>query len=231
MPFLFVDYDQGAGGEYFCANLSRSMQCNTIESKKFNTNRTKIIDKFDQEFLKSVPIPKIIKSDPVFYDVIPSHRNVHLAEQLLGKVYSIRISNPDDIDLWHYLKHQQIHKVLLSPLPSDSHFIGELKMLLRETPDTGWLKHLNRRTDGLSLILLSKGIEPTVENKNKYILNIISHKEPEPTQKYDLIIPYEHLFYNTDKIIKDLKDIFNIDINDNWLDQYKKDYDVYCSTT
>ena len=40
MPFLFVDYDQGAGGEYFCANLSRSPQCTEMKNVLFGNGRT-----------------------------------------------------------------------------------------------------------------------------------------------------------------------------------------------
>ena len=52
MPFLFVDYDSGAGGEFFCEQLSQSKQCIKLTSKKYESGRTKVFDRFDQEFLK-----------------------------------------------------------------------------------------------------------------------------------------------------------------------------------
>ena len=55
MPWLFVDYDQGAGGEAFCLKLSQSPQCKTLRGEKFPNGRTKVYDEFDQEWLKIVP--------------------------------------------------------------------------------------------------------------------------------------------------------------------------------
>lgn len=231
MPFLFVDYDQGAGGEYFCANLSRSPQCQPLDYIKLSTNRIKVIDVFDQEFLKTIAQPQKVVPNPDLFDIVPAHRTVDLAEELLGKVYSIRIANPKDEQLWQYLKYQQIHKVFLSPLPSGKHLIGEIKMLMRQNASYNWIKSIKKNTDGLSIILLSRGIEPTEENKNQFIRHEIANKMPEPIRNYDLVIPYESLFYNTEQIKQDLKSTFNIDINDNWLAQYKNDYDLYCSKT
>ena len=231
MPFLFVDYDQGAGGEYFCANLSRSPQCQLLDYIKLSTNRIKVVDIFDQEFLKTNAQPTKLESNPTLFNVVPTHRKLDLAERLLGKVYSIRIANPEDDKLWQYLKYQQIHKVFLSPLPSGKHLVGEIKMLMRQNPSLDWIKRIKKNTDGLSIVLLSQGIDPTEENKSQFIEREITNRVPEPTRKYDLVIPYERLFYNTEQIKKDLKNTFNIDINDNWLDQYKNDYDLYCSKT
>ena len=63
MPFLFVDYDQGAGGEFFCESLSQSKQCVKLTSEKYKSERTKVFDQFDQEFLKpNAPQPKFLQS-------------------------------------------------------------------------------------------------------------------------------------------------------------------------
>jgi hypothetical protein len=231
MPFLFVDYDQGAGGEYFCAKLSRSFQCRELGSITFQNARTKIIDLFGQEFLKTVPQPKYLEAHPTLFDLVPAHRTSILAKELLGNISSIRIANPSDEDLWQYLKHQQITKTKLSPMPTDAHLIGEVNMLMRSSSNNDWVRHVRKNMDGLSLILLSKGIEPTEANKKDYIEQLVSFKEPEPDFEYDLIIPYEDLFYNTEQIKINLKNIFNISINDNWLDKYKQDYDAYCAKT
>ena len=231
MPFLFVDYDQGAGGEYFCAKLSHSVQCRKLDSITFQNARTKIVDLFGQEFLKTIPQPKYLEAHPTLFDLVPAHRTSLLAKELLGNINSIRISNPIDESLWKYLKYQQIIKTKLAPMPTDAHFIGEVNMLMRGNSNNDWVRRVRRNMDGLSLILLSKGIEPTEESKKTYIDQFMSFKEPEPDFEYDLIIPYEDLFYNTEQIKLNLKNIFKISVNDNWLDKYKQDYDAYCSKT
>jgi hypothetical protein len=231
MPFLFVDYDQGAGGEYFCAKLSHSIQCRKLDSITFQNTRTKIVDLFGQEFLKTIPQPKYLEAHPTLFDLVPTHRTSLLAKELLGNINSIRIANPIDESLWQYLKHQQITKTKLAPMPTDAHFIGEVNTLMRSSSNNDWVRRVQRNMDGLSLILLSKGIEPTEESKKTYIDQLMSFKEPEPDFEYDLIIPYEDLFYNTEQIKINLKNIFKISIDDNWLDKYKQDYDAYCSKT
>jgi hypothetical protein len=230
MPFLFVDYDQGAGGEYFCANLSRSQQCNKLNSISFSNGRTKVIDVFHQEFLKNTPMPKYVSSHPTLYDVVPSHRSLQLATELLGKIFSIRIANPSDDQYWKYLKTQQIKKTQLSPPPSGAHFIGELEMLSRSTDNKDWIKKVKQGMDGASIILISKGIEPTEENKQKWLNDLTSTRQDEPLFNYDLIIPYEDLFINTNRIKQQIKEVFNIDILDNWLEKYKLDYDNYTTS-
>lgn len=230
MPFLFVDYDQGAGGEYFCANLSKSPQCNLLESILTDKNRTKVNDIFEQEFLKLVPRPKKISSG-FLYDVVPTHRHTPLAKQLLDNVVSIRISNPQDPNLLDYLNFQRIHKVVRAPLPSARHFIGELDNLIRVAKNTAWVKNAKISMDYIDLILLTYNIENNEENKIKYIEQHFSSREPEPEFDYTLIIPYEDLFFNIKKIKENLKETFNIDVVGDWLETYKENYNVYLSTS
>ena len=74
MPFLFVDYEQGAGGEFFCANLSQSPQCIPLEVDNLPNQRYKVYDIFDQEFLKIAP-HVVVKAPPKnLYAVVPTHR-------------------------------------------------------------------------------------------------------------------------------------------------------------
>ncbi len=231
MPFLFVDYDQGAGGEFFCANLSRSEQCQTLKSVLTPLKRTKIDDVFGQEFLKLIPNVSYKLSHPTLFDIVPTHRYTPTAKQLLGKIFSIRISNPKDEDLWKYLKYQQINKVLLAPAPSGKHFIGEIKGLIHYNSRKDWIKKIKRNMDDVSIILLSRGLDPTERVKQDYLNWLRCNKLPDPLYNYDLVIPYEDLFYNTDAVKKNIKNTFKIEITDNWLDQYKKDYDLYLAKT
>lgn len=231
MSFLFVDYDQGAGGEFFCHGLSQSPECVRLTGFRNSKNRTKINDVFGQEFLKTIPQPTVISNNAPLYNLVPSHRNTNLAQSMLENVFSIRIANPTEDDLWQYLKYQQVEKVFTSPLPSGKHFIGEIEMLARSTPNKDWIKHVKSNMDYLSILLLSKEIQPTKSNKEKYTQEVISHREPEPNYNFDLIIPYEDLFYNTNRIKEEIKNIFNITVVGDWLEKYKKDYDAYLAKT
>ena len=230
MPFLFVDYDAGAGGEFFCANLSKSPQCNMLESIRTYKNRTKVNDIFDQEFLKLKPHPKKVLSGS-FYDIVPTHRNTPLANEFLGGVFSLRIANPTDSHLTQYLNFQRIQKLLRAPLPSPKHFFGELDNLMRVSKTKDWVRDARIGMDYIDLILLAHGIEINETNREQFIEQNFSSFEPEPEFDYSLSVPYEDLFFNTNKIKEDIKKIFSIDIVGNWLDTYKENYDVYCSQT
>ena len=212
MSFLFVDYDQGAGCEFFCHGLSQSPECVPLTGFQNSKNRTKINDVFGQEFLKIVPRPNIIPDNTHLYNVVPSHRNTNLAKALLKNVCSIRISNPDNNELWQYLKYQQVTKVFNSPLPSKKHFVGELEMLARTTSNKDWIKQVKSNMDNLTLVLLSRGITPTEDNKIKFIQEVTANIEPEPNCSFNLVIPYQDLFYDTNKIKKEVKNTFNITV-------------------
>ena len=91
MTFLFVDYDQGAGGEHFCVSLSQSPQSEKLKFTKFNSGRTKVQDAFNQEFLKPVASLDIkIPFNGAKYNIVPSHRNTKLAKDLLKNIQNIK---------------------------------------------------------------------------------------------------------------------------------------------
>jgi predicted SAM-dependent methyltransferase len=232
MPFLFVDYDQGAGGEFFCAQLSRSDQCVTLDYVKYPNNRTKVFDRFHQEFLKLDPAVDSISTDDKLYELVPTHRHTALAKSILPNLKSIRISQPEiDDPLWYYYKQQQISKVLLTNEPTDQQTVGLLRMLVNSTGSKEFLKKIKTGMDTLSLILLADGIDPTAENKDNYINSLLANRTLEPEVSYDLIIPYRDLFFNARQIEKNLQDIFNIVVKDSWLDTYKNNYETYLSQT
>lgn len=231
MPFLFVDYDQGAGGEFFCANLSRSPQCIPLKVDNLPNQRYKVYDMFDQEFLKTVPQADVKPTPEILYAVVPTHRYTQLAKDLLTNVRSIRISEPEyNSSLWNFYKHQQLHKVYLRKLPSPELFVGEVKMLLRTATNPNFLREIDIHMDGLELILRAENIEPTEDNR-KYYLESYNRPRPDPTVDYDLVIPYEDLFFNVDKIKESILNIFKIDISQPWLETYQKNYEAYLSQT
>lgn len=230
MPFLFIDYDQGAGGEFFSAGLSKSSQCAMLVSERLDT-RTKVYDKFDQEFLNHAPkINKILSSDPILYDIVLSHRQCMLAKKLLGNFKSLRISlDTADDSLQSYRRYQQISKVLLAKLPPKI-FIGEIKMLARDSTNPNFLKQIKKDMDSLDIRLIYKNIEPTKENREKY-MESMTEVDAEPDYPFDLVIPYEDLFFNTAKIKENIFNAFGIEIVGNWLDTYRENYEIWLAST
>lgn len=230
MPFLFVDYDQGAGGEFFCAQLSLSPQCVPLQVVRYDTGRNKVQDRFGQEFLKAVPRPEYQEPNPDKFDLVPMHRCWNLATDMYGHIHSIRISNPsEDSELWQYLQHNRLQKVLLAPQPEGKYFLGELEILIRKTNNKDFVRHVHKDMDNLTLQMLADNIEPTEHNRQIY-LDQIMQQMPEPQANYDLIIPYEKLFYDTDWIEKQIKQTFDIDIVEPWLKTYREKYETHCES-
>jgi hypothetical protein len=229
MPFLFVDYDQGAGGEFFCSQLSLSPQCVPLESVRYSTGRSKVQDRFGQEFLKPVPRPQYQKSNPDLFELVPMHRRWILASDMYPPVYSIRIANPAaDSNFWRYLKHNQLTKVLLVSQPEGKYFIGELDSLIRKTNNREFVRHVHKDMDNLTLQMLADCIEPTEQNKKLYLEQIMTRKPaPEPIGNYSLVIPYERLFTDTAWVQSQIKTVFDIDINTPWLETYRREYEAY----
>lgn len=230
MSFLFVDYDQGAGGEYLCSVLSSAPECVTLENFSTGNGRTKVNDIFHQEFLKPVPKISQVVGHNNLIDVVPTHRHTYLAKELLGDIYSIRVKNPEDTKFKQYFIHQRLSKVLLAREPTDAMFIGQLRILQETATNPNFLKQVNRRMDNLSLILASHGIEPTEENRKIWIDKVLGEDStPEPVYNYDLVIPYEYLFTSPDWIVDSLRHAFRINVNPKDLRKYKIDFDAYYS--
>lgn len=231
MPYLFVDYDQGAGGEFFCYNLSLENGCVPLSMISTPQGRYKVIDAFDQEFIKRNPIVNYKKSSDNLYELVPSHQNTYIAKETGLCFKSIRIKFPTTKKLIDYVLYQQVTKVLLAPLPSPKHFFGEIEMILREVKNKDWIKKASIHMDNLSLILLANNMEPTPENKQFVLDTMFPKNHPEPDFDYNLTIEYESLMYNTDLIKQQIQEKFGIEIKGNWLENYKKKYDEYNTKT
>jgi hypothetical protein len=233
MPFLFVDYDQGGGGEYFCNCLSQAPQSEPLISSKFDSGRTKIRDVFGQEFLKPRPNTNInIPLTSEKYIIVPSHRHTDIARQLLKNIKSIRIQYPVEQEYFNFLKQQQINKVLLAVEPTDTYFIGTLKMLSESFGNTDFLHKVNKSMDNLSLLLSAQNIEPTDENRQKYLKELtVFRVVPEPDFTYDLTISYERLFNDPESIAQDLQKCFGIDVDPELLKKYQNDFKQYQAQT
>jgi hypothetical protein len=227
MPFLFIDYDQGAGGEWFSWNLSKSDQCVTLCGNRYKNGRTKVIDKFGSEFLKPVPIIKQIpESSEFLYDIVLSHRRTHIAYQYVPDLKSIRIAKPIEKHLFEKIKEFQISKVYMSPEVSNNTFLGEIKIYLQSAKDKNkFLRNVRRNMTVAEIILLSRDVEITDENIEKLILEFRFEHAVEPDFNYDLVIPFENLVYDSNWVKQEIYNKFGIVINDgNWLDHYNKNY-------
>lgn len=220
MPFLFVDYDQGAGGERFCAGLSESPKCERLEYQRFDNGRTKVHDVFAQEFLKPTPNIEIKQSHPELYTIVPTHRRTDLARSLLEDVHSIRIQRPRDKELHQRMVEQQIKKVLMTREPTSEYFFGLLKILSKSASDKNFVKKVKYDMLTVEIILLSQNIDPTPDAVEKYLNNIRNTSEAEPNQHYDLVIPYEHLVRDTAQVQSALNNTFGITISEDCLASY-----------
>jgi len=232
MPFLFVDYDQGAGGEFFCYSLSLEDGCVPLPVMSTDRGRYKVLDAFEQEFIKNKPLVRYKESSLDFYELVPSHQNTYIAKDIGLNFKSIRIKYPTTKSCIDFVLHQRVNKVLLAPAPSIQHFFGELKMLLRKSKNKDWIKKASKDMDYLSLYLLSCDIEPTRKNIQYYLTKTLEKNYVgEPDFVYDLVIEYENLIFNTQLVKQQIDEIFGIKIQGDWLDKYKKNYDEYHSKT
>jgi hypothetical protein len=84
--------------------------------------------------------------------------------------------------------------------------------------------------DNLTLQLLSQNIEPTDENKQKYLEKELI-QDPEPIFDYDLTIDYTDLLINADKVVGQIKDKFGIELDIEDLKVYNKDYETFLQKT
>lgn len=218
MPFLFVDYDQGTGGEKFCAGLSESPECEKLSFKKYQNGRTKVQDVFTQGFLKKIPDIMIKQSNPKLYTIVPTHRHTDLARSVLENVQSIRIELPQDPKLYQHIIEQRINKVLLTKEPDQGYFFGLLKDLSPINRD--FFKKVKYNMLTVEIILLSQGIDPTPSAVEQYIDQVRTTRYRESYQTYDLVIPYEQLAYNPDQVKIALYQNFGITVVGDWLESY-----------
>jgi len=211
MPFLFVDYDQGAGGENFCARLSNARQCETLTATLYDNQRTKVRDVFGQEFLKPNPQFTAKESHPELYTVVPTHRHTDLAVAHLKDVHSIRIAMPTDPTMLAQLKENQIQKVYLTQEPPE-YFVGLVRILQQTAADPDFVKKIKyNKMQTVEIHLLAQGKQPTQQNIDEFLNKLRSTVDPEPDFAYDLILPYEMLHREPDRAKHLIKSKFGIE--------------------
>lgn len=222
MPFLFVDYDHGNGGEKFCAGISQADECETLEFTVYQNGRTKVKDCFLQEFLKPIPNVSPQNSHAELYTVVPTHRQTNVAQKILKDVHSLRIKPPQDQRIWNKVVEQRIKKVLLTQEPTQEYFLGMVKILNESSTNPDFIRRVKYGMHTIDLILLSMGQEPTQENINRYLSKVYESRKTEPDICYDLVIAYEELVESPEQIKIKIKNQFGININGNWIYDYSR---------
>ena len=226
MSFILVDYHHGCGGEYFSYALSMSPQCHTLERTQFK-KRTKVIDVFHQEFLKSHPKIDEIPILDEKHHVVPVHNRTYFAKNLLKDCKSIRIAYPTELHHHLYVVKCIEEKVLNQRHFNIKEWTGFVKLYFDENNKEN-LKKINLKSNNFDIILWSKGIEPTEENKNIYIQGLVN-KFPKNklNDEYDIIIEFSELIEDIDCIVRRIKDKLQIDIPRELLLKYETEYKTF----
>lgn len=227
MPWLLIDYDPGAGGESFCAELSRSPGCVPLDFVVTENQRTKVFDRFNQGWLIPHNTPAAIDADPDLWEIIPGHRCTDRAKETLKNCKSIRIARPKNSALWDYMVYQLESKVWLAKESTLEHFQGTVNHLYNLTGNIDVLEKTSIEQDFLSLWLIAFGIDPNELNRDLYLQNFKNDNVAEPLHNFDLCIDYEDLFYNHDKVVDDIKQTFDIDLDKNWLCKYSQGFESF----
>ena len=220
MPFLFVDYDHGNGGEKFCAGLSQASECEKLNFTVYENGRTKVKDCFLQEFLKPIPnaVPK--ESHTTLYTIVPTHRQTGIAQKILKNVHSLRIKPPQDQRIWNKVVEQRIKKVLLTREPTPEYFLGMVRILNESTTNPNFIRQVKHGMYTIELILLSMGQDPTKENIDRYLSKVYDSRKTEPDICYDLVLAYEELVETPDLVKTKIKNQFGINIIGDWIYDY-----------
>lgn len=184
--FIFVCYENGAGGEGLCYKISQMPYCNTL-NKKNETKRTVVYDVFEKALVdrsadrfaserldKDLHIP-IVTNDTDLCHVVPSH----IAPSVLKKYYPselyVVINSPTD-QYWLrklYLRKYRYHS--LSVPQSLQARVGEYKQFAALTNNEHAKALLSPMTN-LQIRCLAKNIPVTKENCKKYFKKLESNE-------------------------------------------------------
>jgi len=243
MPFLFIDYDAGIGGEYFCYNLSKANRCVTLAVDRYPSGRYQVNDVFGGAFLnlwykqknpiikELAELPEAIISSATHYEIVPAHKTTGDAKELLQDVYSIRLAYPRDRKQHDFL--QYLRKLKTGEPLNQKQFLGVTKYLKKVTKNPNFFKEIKYGMTIIELHLIALGRKPTEENIELYFNTMANNQYnfPEPNFHYDLIIPFEPLLFDIDWVKNSIKEKFDIIIKENWLERWNKDYETFTTKT
>jgi hypothetical protein len=227
MPWLLVDYDAGAGGENFCAELSKSPGCVALDFFVTDNLRTKVFDRFHQGWLIPNHTPEPQDSHPELWEIIPGHRCTERARATLNNLYVIRIQRPKDQILLNYMLTQLENKVYLACEPTEELYQGTVNHLYDLTGNKAVITNTTRHDDLLTLWLTAYGIECNTTNRKAYLENLRNDIIEETESNFDLVIPYEDLFFGHEKVAKSIYETFQILIDTSWLCKYTQGFESF----
>jgi hypothetical protein len=159
--------------------------------------------------------------------IVPVHRQTSIAKSLLSDCKSIRIQYPTDKEHHLYVVKCIQEKVLNAKQIGINEWSGFVKLYFDENNKEN-LKKINLKSSNFDIVLWSKGIEPTVENKSKYIQKLIDEfPKKEPIDDYDLVIKFKEIIEDIDAIIEKIKDKLQIDVPRDLLVKYDTEYQTF----
>ena len=85
----------------------------------------------------------------------------------------------------------------------------------------------NKKVENIAPLYTKYETKTAKKRSFKQYLERIMKQVDEPAYDYDLVIPYEKLFYDTAWITHQIKQTFGIDITTPWLETYRRDYEAY----
>lgn len=115
----------------------------------------------------------------------------------------------------------------MATLPSAEYFFGELKILQSTATNPKAVASCRKDMDYATLFLISQEIEPTIENKVKFVQQRFDKIMPDPIFEYDLILHFEDLIFNRQCVIDKINDTFDLELPANTLQRFQDDYFEY----
>lgn len=202
-----------------------------LRVEKFANGRTKIYDRFSQDWLSRSAQRQQLTSDPHLYELVPTHRMTAEAERVLEHVNSLRIALPTAPDHLEYLYHLRRAKVLEAVEPTDRYFFGLIKSLTIEYGSGDWLAKVRRNMDTATLRMLAMGLHINPESHAKFVQDFCRSDEPEPDHAYDCKVRFSDLLQDTQAVITRINKAFGITVDETQLRDFGDSYRAWLASS
>ena len=192
MPkFIFVCYQQGAGGESLSVEISKLKKCNTLNYTKLGP-RTWSYDYFDKLFLtypdkKWKDKIKLDKKANKFYYVIPSHYTPDSIKEVFPNDIFVVITSPQTTEGIESLKERIFQHVWLTKHNSLQERIGYYIHETGKKPNRNHLKKLNQDLLNGEINCIIQNIKPTLTNMKELFKKHIVEKLVIKTKQFNYI--------------------------------------------
>lgn len=182
--FIFVCYENGAGGENLCRRISDLPGCHTLKYHK-ERKRTQVDDVFAKALIsratdqyarenlgKEIHIPKIINDSDLCH-VVPSHISPDVLKKFYPNDLYVVINSPTDQYWLRKLNLRKYRYYFLSRPPSFRARVGEYEQY-SPLKNTDHIKQLlSSSMTILQIRCLSKNLPLTKQNYKKYFKNLL----------------------------------------------------------